>query len=109
LALQLAEKENDPEGKEAARAIVYSAMGDPHRSGQALERLLRIPNVSDYTLAQVHAYRGEKDLAFRSLETAYQGRWPDLLNLKTDPLLAALRTDDRYKGLLRRMNLPESP
>jgi hypothetical protein len=27
--------------------------------------------------------------------------------LKTDPLLAALRTDERYKGLLRRMNLPE--
>ena len=32
---------------------------------------------------------------------------PDLLGLKVDPLLARLRTDERYKGLLRRMNLPE--
>jgi TolB-like protein/Flp pilus assembly protein TadD len=108
LALQLAEKEKDPEGRDLARAIIYSAMGDPNRSGQALERLVHMPNVSDYTLAQVHAYRGEKDLAFRFLEGSYQHRSPDLLNLKTDPLLSALRTDERYKGLVRRMNLPES-
>jgi hypothetical protein len=64
--------------------------------------------MSEYSAGLVYAYRGEKDLAFRSLEAAFQGRRPDLLNLKTDPLLAALRTDERYKGLLRRMNLPES-
>jgi hypothetical protein len=55
----------------------------------------------------VYAYRGEKDLAFRALEAASQRREPDLLSLKTDPLLSGLRSDQRYKALLRTMNLPE--
>jgi TolB-like protein/tetratricopeptide (TPR) repeat protein len=106
VALQLAEIEIDPEAKETALAIVYFALGKSDESNQALARLLRIPS-SEYNAALVYTYRGKKDLAFRSLEAAFQGRRPDLLNLKTDPLLAALRTDERYKGLLRRMNLPE--
>ena len=106
LALQLAEKDTDPEAREMALAIVYSALGKPEDSKQALERLLRVP-MSEYSVAAVHAYQGEKDVAFRSLEAAYQQHRPDLLGLKTDPLLTRLRTDERYKGLLRRMNLPE--
>jgi hypothetical protein len=65
--------------------------------------------VSEYNIASVYAYRGEKDLAFRHLEAAWQQREPLLLNLKSDPLLTGLRSDPRYKALLLRMNLPESP
>jgi len=107
LALQLAESEKTDETKEMALAIVYSALGKPDRSKQALERLLRIPNVGEYNIASVYAYRGEKDLAFQHLEAAYQRREPDLLNLKVDPVLTGLRGDQRYKALLRKMNLPE--
>ena len=32
-----------------------------------------------------------------------------MLFLKTDPLLAGLRSDQRYTALVRKMNLPESP
>jgi tetratricopeptide (TPR) repeat protein len=106
VALQLAEKETDAEARETALAIVYFAMRKPDQSEQALGRLLRMGS-SEYSAALVYAYRGEKDLAFRSLEAAVQGRRPDLTNLKADPLLATLRTDERYRGLLRRMNLPE--
>ena len=107
LALQLAESEKTDETKEMALAIVYSALGKPDRSKQALERLLRIPNVGEYNIASVYAYRGEKDLAFQHLEAAYQRREPDLLNLKVDPVLTGLRGDQRYKALLRKINLPE--
>jgi serine/threonine-protein kinase len=107
LAPQLAESEKDDETKEVALAIVYSALGKPDRSKQALERLLRIPNVDEYNIASVYAYRGEKDLAFQHLEAAYQQREPDLLILKVDPVLTGLRGDQRYKALLRKMNLPE--
>jgi TolB-like protein/tetratricopeptide (TPR) repeat protein len=107
LALQLAESETDMEAKETALAIVFSALGKPDKSKQALEKLQRIPTVSPYNIAAVYAYRHERDLAFRSLEAAYQQRDPNLLNLKTDPLLNGLRTDQRYKGLVRKMNLPE--
>jgi hypothetical protein len=92
-----------------ARAIVYFAMRQPDKSRLALERLLRISTKSEYSLATVYAYRGDKDLAFQALDTAYQHRNPDLLLLKVDPLLAGLRNDQRYHALVRRMNLPESP
>jgi serine/threonine-protein kinase len=109
VALQLAEAETDIEAKETGLAIVYTALGKPDQSKQALERLRRVPTVTQYNIAAVHAYRGEKDLAFHSLEAAYQQREPLLLNLKGDPLLAGLRNDPRYNALVRRMNLPESP
>lgn len=99
----------DPEAKEMALAIAYAGMGKPDESKKALERLLRISTVSQYSLAAAYAYRGEKDLAFHSLEASYQRREPDMLYLKTDPLLAGLRSDQRYAALVRKMNLPQSP
>jgi len=109
LAVQLAEGDPDPEAKEMALAIAYAGMGKPDESKKALERLLRISTVSQYSLAAAYAYRGEKDLAFHSLEASYQRREPDMLYLKTDPLLAGLRSDQRYAALVRKMNLPQSP
>ena len=109
VALQLAETETDMEAKETGLAIVYAALGKPDKSKQALERLLHLPTVSEYNIATVYAYRGEKDLAFQHLEAACEKREPLLLNLKGDPLLAKLRNDPRYHALVRKMNLPESP
>ncbi len=108
-ALQLAQADPDPEGKEMALAIVYSGMGRADQSKQALERLLRIPTASAYNIACVHAYRGEKELALRSLEAAYQQRAPDLILVKIDPLLGALHDEQRYNAVVHSMNLPESP
>ena len=68
-----------------------------------------MPTASKYSIAVAYVYRGEKDLAFRFLEASYQQREPDLLFLKTDPLLKGLRTDQRHTALVRKMNLPESP
>src|SRR5262249_28319324 len=107
LAVRLAEAEKWPEGKEMALAIAYTAASNSAKSKQALERLLRIPTASEYFVADVYAYRGEKDLAFQYLEKAYVHHSVDLQDLKTDPFLSSLRTEDRYKVLLHKMNLPD--
>lgn len=57
--------------------------------------------------ALVHAAAGEKDEAFRSLEKAIELRAPFVILLKVDPRFDPLRPDSRFRGLLRRMNLPE--
>jgi hypothetical protein len=76
-------------------------------SKQAIARLLRTPTMSDYWAAEAYAYTGDKELAFQHLERSYTQRSPDLTILKSHPLMASLRTDQRYKALLRKMNLPE--
>jgi TolB-like protein/DNA-binding winged helix-turn-helix (wHTH) protein/Flp pilus assembly protein TadD len=62
-------------------------------------------------LAAAYVALGDKDRAFYWLEQGYDHRelashdWGVMI-LKVDPLLAPLRTDPRYKDLLRRMGLP---
>jgi hypothetical protein len=48
-----------------------------------------------------------KPKAFDWLDRAVVQRDPGLINIKTDPLLAGLRGDTRYKTVLRKMNLPD--
>jgi TolB-like protein/Flp pilus assembly protein TadD len=64
--------------------------------------------VISFFVASIYAALGEKDKAFVALEEAYRQRdWRMSVHLKLDPLIESLRSDARYKDLLRRMNLPE--
>jgi tetratricopeptide (TPR) repeat protein len=61
--------------------------------------------VSPYTVATIYAGLGEKDQAFKWLEKAYEERDIWLMNLRVDPVLKPIRTDERFTGLLRRIGL----
>jgi serine/threonine-protein kinase len=60
--------------------------------------------VSHYGLAIVHVGLGENDRAFASLQNAYEERDEQLVLLKVEPFFDALRSDPRFKELLRRLN-----
>jgi serine/threonine-protein kinase len=77
-------------------------------SNAALGRLIEAyHDTAAVQIAQAYAYRGERAKAFDWLDRAVVLRDPGLINLKTDPLLAGLRGEPRYKTVLRKMNLPE--
>jgi TolB-like protein/tetratricopeptide (TPR) repeat protein len=62
---------------------------------------------SPYAIASFYADLGDKENAFKWLNTAYQERDPFLLGLKIDFLLDPLRSDPRFAELVRKVGLPQ--
>lgn len=90
-------------------ALVYYALGRKQESDAALARLTReFALTTPLNIGIVHAYRGERDQAFAWMEKAVEGR--DLTighKFRYDPKLEPLRSDPRYKALLKKMNWPD--
>jgi len=107
-ALTEFEQLDDEDERKWGTALAYFALGRKADSDAALAVLeTRFAGTDAYAIAQVHAYRGEIDEAFKWLDRAYRQHVHDLDLIKTDRLLTKLRSDPRYDALLRRMNLPE--
>jgi serine/threonine protein kinase/Flp pilus assembly protein TadD len=105
-ALDAANKEPDEAWRLSVLPIVHWAMGRRAESDQTLRQLeQKFAEGSAYNVAQMYAYRGEPEPAFRWLERAYQQRDGGMVALKIDPLLRSLRTDPRYRALLVKMKL----
>jgi tetratricopeptide (TPR) repeat protein len=58
-------------------------------------------------IAELYADLGDKDQAFRWLNTAYQERDWLLLTLKTDFAVDSIRSDPRFAELVRKVGLPQ--
>jgi serine/threonine-protein kinase len=80
--------------KQVARAILDTLKAQASK-GEA----------SPFFLALVHAGLGETDLAFRWLEKAYEERSGSVRYLKVERRLDPLRSDPRFAGLLKKVNL----
>jgi hypothetical protein len=77
-------------------------------SDAALARLIESSaDTAGFQIAEVYAYRGEKDRAFEWLERAFRQRDPGLAGLQYDPFLANLRGDSRWNVFLRKMGLAD--
>src|SRR5262245_13315723 len=65
-------------------------------------------NVMAYQVAEVYAYRAEKDKAFEWLQISLVNHDTGLLSLLIDPLMRSLRDDSRYGEMLEKVGLPPS-
>jgi TolB-like protein/DNA-binding winged helix-turn-helix (wHTH) protein/Tfp pilus assembly protein PilF len=106
-AVELSQGDSDTT---AGLAHAYAAAGKKAEAQKILQKWLRQSEtgyVSPYMIATVYAGLGSKDKAFEYLERAYQERCPDLLYfLRVDLRLDSLRSDPRFRDLVRRMNFP---
>lgn len=59
--------------------------------------------ISPASLAQVYAFLGETEQAFKALEQAFADHTIDIVALQFSPVFDPLRTDARYENLLRRL------
>jgi serine/threonine-protein kinase len=93
--------------RQTGMAMAEHELGRASESQRALNVLTaKYSHVAAYQIAEVYAWRGERDMAFTWLNRAYAQRDAGLSFLKFDPLLAKIRDDPRYAAMLDKLNLP---
>jgi TolB-like protein/DNA-binding winged helix-turn-helix (wHTH) protein len=86
---------------EARRTLLWGDVRElQRRATNAYPRPLAFEIAADYALL------GERDRAFEWLQSAIREREAGLMYLKVDDRLAGLRSDPRFRDLLRRTGLP---
>jgi len=95
---------------QAELAHAYAMSVQTAKARQTLNEVLALAKtryVDPYELALVYAALGDNDEAFARLGQAYAERSFNMINLKVDPEVDSLRSDQRFQDLLRRMNFPQ--
>jgi TolB-like protein/DNA-binding winged helix-turn-helix (wHTH) protein len=88
-------------------AMAYHALGREKESDAALQELItKYQTIGAFQIAEVYAFRNERDTAFEWLDRAYAERDGGLRATKVDPLMKNLHRDPRYAAFLRKLNLP---
>jgi tetratricopeptide (TPR) repeat protein len=88
-------------------ALAAHSLGNAAESQRALDRLIaEHGDTAQFHVAQVYAWRGERDLAFDWLERARERGASGVSMVKFTPQLASLRSDPRFKALLAEIGLP---
>ena len=111
-------KENEIWGKhtgnevktKVALAQIYAAAGQMPEARKLVDELNAVSmlSVNDYRgMALIYAALGENDLAFEWLEKAFAKHEEELSELKINAAFDTIRSDVRFKDLLRRIGLPE--
>lgn len=96
--------ENDPEVA-ASLGFVYATAGRRDEAEAILNRLKTLSvrrYVSGLYLAIIYAGLKDRDRALEYLNQAYESRHPGLVLIRVDPIFDDLRSDDRFKQLVKK-------
>ena len=90
-------------------AIAHHSLGDAAASERDLQVLIsRYGHILPYQTAEVYAWRGENDQAFEWLARARELHDASyFMYLRFDPLLASIRSDQRFAALLAEFGSPQ--
>jgi TolB-like protein/predicted Ser/Thr protein kinase/lipoprotein NlpI len=106
-ALVEIKKETEPAWQMYGLALAYHALGEEKEADAVLAGYIKeYQNGWAFQIAEIYAYRGNKDKAFEWLERAYRQRDGGLAEMKGDPLLRNIQKDPRYAAFLNKMKLP---
>jgi TolB-like protein/tetratricopeptide (TPR) repeat protein len=89
-------------------AIAEHTLGHAQESQRVLDQLIeKYGRIIPYAIALVHAWCSDPESAFEWLERAYRQRDVALVLLQADYGWSGVRSDPRYKALLRKMHFPD--
>jgi TolB-like protein/Tfp pilus assembly protein PilF len=99
-------------GHPSVRGLIGYAYARAEQSAEARQVLEELKGLAErrfgcaFGIARIHAALGEKDEAFKWLQTARDERDPRVIWLKVDPTLENLHSDPRFAQILKDMGLP---
>ena len=89
-------------------ALAEYSLGHLDASTRALDDLQQsYASGSVFQIAEIYAWRGEKDQAFQWLQRAYEQHDGGMSMIKYSPFLISLRGDPRYAAMVKKMGLPQ--
>jgi serine/threonine-protein kinase len=108
-ALVTAKAEPNAAYQRFALAMTWFARGDNAQGQAQLADMIRLDaDSSPGSLAEVYAFRGDVDQAFKWLEHAVQTRDATVAAMYEDPfLIPALRNDPRLAAFMKKVGLPD--
>jgi TolB-like protein/tetratricopeptide (TPR) repeat protein len=88
-------------------AMAQHSLGRAAESQAALDGLIAgHEREAPYQVAEVYAWRGQRDRAFEWLDRAFDVKDTGIGALKYDPVFKPYRSDPRYVAMLRKLKLP---
>jgi TolB-like protein/DNA-binding winged helix-turn-helix (wHTH) protein/Flp pilus assembly protein TadD len=100
----------EPSLSKAGLGYVYAVTGKKSEARTVLNELKQASEqeyVPANSIALIYAGLGEKDQAFAWLDKGYEQRAFQMQWIKLDPRWDSLRSDPRFKDLMRRVGLPQ--
>jgi len=88
--------------------FTYAKMGKTAEANKVLNKLReqsRHTYISPFGMARICFAIGENDQGFQWLEKAYEDREYEMTSLEVNPLFDNVRSDPRFKALLKKINL----
>jgi prephenate dehydratase len=86
--------------------LVFFVSGNKAGAKLELEKsMARSLTQSPYNLAKVYVALNDNDKALTELEKAYQARDIWMYNFYVDPVFDPIRSEPRFKAILKKMNL----
>jgi len=89
-------------------AITYAKMGKTAEAKKVLNELMeqsKHMSVSRYSLSDIYFALGDNDQGFAWLEKAHEDRAHGLCWIKVQPFYDSVRSDSRFKAMLKKMGL----
>ena len=106
-ALQYCRVDPDAWTTQQCLAIAYFQLNRKAEATAILEKMQKaFGDAEAYQYAEIYAQWGQPDLAIHWLETAYRLKDGGLIDIKVDPFLKPIRSLDKYKEIVRRLNFP---